>query len=263
MAISNARPGLPDPKSVVAEIPFSAPGEKMPTTEAPGAPPPRFRIIRTNEVDQYEKPPSKASVAESVFVEAPPPGDNFKGTSRKASKLFISDAKTEKFKDLGDLIKTFPAHKDMRKKKIATDAKSKRVPEENRNVRLTAFLYAASVEDDNDYHLIFGRDPDAGGQEVYMTMELSGLPPSNFKSRKALETARKAFKKFFQTNFAGQLPGKSYDFYDPPIRVDIEGSLFWDASHAKGSRPGPKSLRDKMPVVWEVHPIAKIKLFVP
>jgi hypothetical protein len=151
----------------------------------------------------------------------------------------------------------------MKKKKSPTDAKSNRVDEEKRNVRVKAWIYAASIEDDNDYHLILGRDPSGGGDPVYMTMELSGLPPANMKSHAALKTARDAFKKFFAKFFKNDLPGTSYDFYDPPIRVDVEGSLFWDVSHASGGRPGPQSLRADMPVIWEVHPISKMKLFEP
>jgi hypothetical protein len=261
MATSNARPGLPNPKSIVAEIPFSAGG-----AEAVGEAAPVYRILRTNEVDGYEKKPTKAAVAEAMFVEAKKkkaPGEQFGGTSRRIAKLSVADVKFEKFADVGALIATLPTHAAMQKKKIPTDAKSNRVDEEKRNVRLEAFIYAASVEDDNDYHLILGRDPDAGGSPVYMTMELAGLPPANMKSHAALKSTREAFKKFFAKVFNGDLPGKSYDFYDPPIRVQVEGSLFWDASHAKGSRPGPQSLRPNMPVVWEVHPISKMKLFPP
>jgi hypothetical protein len=87
-----------------------------------------------------------------------------------------------------------------------------------------------------------------------MTMELSGLPPASSAAFAKLKAARDAFKAFF----GGNLPGLAYDFYDPPIPVKIEGSLFWDASHATGSRPGPKSLKSRMPVVWEVHPVSKI-----
>jgi hypothetical protein len=137
--------------------------------------------------------------------------------------------------------------------KIKTNATSDRVAQEKRNVKIKVFLYAASREDDRDFHLILGRDPNSS-PEVYMTMELSGLPPASKPSFAKLKAARDAFKAFF----GGDLPGLSYDFYDPPIPVRIEGSLFWDASHAKGSRPGPKSLKSRMPVVWEVHPISKI-----
>lgn len=267
MATSNARPGLPNPKSIVAELPFSAGGLEATGAEAAA---PAYRILRTNEVDGYETKPSKAAVAEAMFVEAKKkaPGENFGGTSRRAAKLSISDAKFEKFTDVGALIATLPAHAAMKKKIksgeiVPKDPKSNRVAEEKRNVRIECFLYAASREDDNDYHLILGRDPDAGGDPVYMTMELSGLPPANMKSHEALKSAREAFKKYFAKFFNGELPGTSYDFYDPPIRVQLEGSLFWDASHASGSRPGPQSLRADMPVVWEVHPISKMKLFAP
>lgn len=258
MATSNARPGLPNPKSVVAEIPFG--GKGVGPEEAAAAP--KYRIIRTNEVDAYEKKPSKAAVAEAAVLEARrPPGENFAGTARKAAKLSIVDANIEKFADVAELIDTLPAHATMKKKKISTDAKSNRVEEEKRNVRVEAFIYAASREDDNDFHLIVGRSPDE--DPVYITMELSGLPPANLKSRQKLEAARKAFKKFFDDVFDGELPGTSYDFYDPPIPITVEGSLFWDASHSSGSRPGPQSLRADIPTVWEVHPISKIKLSPP
>ena len=43
-------------------------------------------------------------------------------------------------------------------------------------MHVTAFMYAVSREADNDFHLIIGGDPKAT-PEMYMTMELSGLPP--------------------------------------------------------------------------------------
>lgn len=282
MATSAKRPGLPNPKSVVMEIPFAPAGVFSMAEVSPAAP--KYRILRTTEVDQYETPPSKLEVAQSLAPESmvleaakkskkkkgktkpkASSGDLFKGTSRKASKLSISGAKTEKFADLADMIATLVPDKTMRTKGIKRDAGSKRVAEEDRNVRVDCYIYAASREADNDYHLILGRDPDAGGKEVYLTMELSGLPPANAKSRPALQKARDAFKAFFAKHFAGNLPGTSYDFYDPPIHVDVEGSLFWDASHggAKDSKPGPQSLRSKIPNVWEVHPISKLKLIAP
>lgn len=281
MATSAKRPGLPNPKSVVMEIPFAPAGVLSMAEVSPAAP--KYRILRTTEVDGYDKPPSKLEVAQSLAPESmalgaakkakkkkgkpkAASGDLFSGKSRKASKLSISAAKMQKFSDLGDLIATLPSDKVMRPKGISkSDPASKRVAEEDRNVRVDCYIYAASREDDNDYHLILGRDPDAGGKEIYMNMELSGLPPSNAKSRAALEKARNAFKAFFTKHFAGNLPGTSYDYYDPPIHIDVEGSLFWDASHGgvKDSKPGPQSLRAKIPSVWEVHPITKIKLIAP
>lgn len=216
---------------------------------------PRFRIIRTNEVDGYEKAATSMETLNAAIAaaEAAPVGDDFKGTSRKAAKLSIANAPTKTFTDLKNLINSLPSHEEMSALKIKTTATSDRVAQEKRNVRGKVFLYAASREDDRDFHLILGRDPDSS-PEVYITMELSGLPPANKPSFAKLKAARDAFKAFF----GGDLPGLSYDFYDPPIPVRIEGSLFWDASHAKGTRPGPKSLKSRMPVVWEVHPITKI-----
>ena len=219
---------------------------------------PTFRIIHTNEVDEYEtvKTTPMALAAASKKL---PTGDNFKGTARKAAKLSIANATTEKFSDVKDLIASLAPEKTMKNHKppITTAATSNRVKEEKRNIRVNAFIYAASREDDNDFHLILGRDPEEA-PEMYMTMELSGLPPSTSASFKKLKSVRDAFKKFFDDNFEGTLPGTAYDFYDPPIAVEVEGSLFFDMSHASGSRPGPKSLKSRMPVIFEVHPITEM-----
>ena len=48
------------------------------------------------------------------------------------------------------------------KPKITTVSMSKRVIEETRNVRVTAWIYAASREDDNDFHLIVWTCADQG-----------------------------------------------------------------------------------------------------
>ena len=109
--------------------------------------------------------------------------------------------------------------------RITTAPDSGRVAEENRNVRLRAFLYAASREADNDFHLIVGGDPNSE-PHVYMTNEISGLPPEGSDSFTSLKSARDAYKTFF----GDHLPGASYDFYDPPIPIEIEGSLFFDMS---------------------------------
>jgi hypothetical protein len=218
----------------------------------------QYRIFHTNEVDEYEEVETTVA-ALAAATKKLPRGNSFKGTARKAAKLSISTAPTEKFSDLKDLIKSLAPENEMKDHdpEITTKSTSNRVKEEKRNVRLPAFIYAASREDDNDFHLILGRDPDKS-PEIYMTMELSGLPPSSSASFNKLKAVRDAFKKFFDDNFEGNLPGLSYDFYDPPIAVEVEGSLFFDMSHANGTRPGPKSLKSRMPVIWEVHPISKM-----
>ncbi|MER9316348.1 hypothetical protein NKI31_12685 [Mesorhizobium sp. M0659] len=247
----SGRAGVPSSESVVAEKSFAP---NRPMTDSPTAGPgPTYRILRTVEVDEYDPPVSAADV--QPFGEAQPEANqNFTGTSRKAAKLSISDSAVEAFDDVAALIDTLPDHQSMvgHEPEITTAANSGRVDSEDRNIRITAFLYAASHENDNDYHLIVGRDP--ARDPVYMTMELSGLPPATSEHFARLDEARHSYSSFF----GGDLPGTSYDFYDPPIPIEVEGSLFFDMSHATGSRPGPQSLRGDMPVVWEIHPIARI-----
>ena len=258
-----ARPGMPSGDSIhdVTEV-------------KPVAGRPAFQILHTTEVDAYEatptakkvtkllktqKAPSAAAIAAAVKA-APPIGDNYQGSDRKSAKLSKANAKLEKFTDLQKLIASLPKQPVMlnHKPKITTAATSGRVKEEQRNVSVKAFLFAASRENDNDFHLIVGRDPNLT-PETYMTMEISGLPPQNNPNfdLKDLSAARKSFKDYFGE---AHLPGFAYDFYHPPRPVQIEGSLFWDATHAQGTRPGPQSLKSRMPVIWEVHPVTSIKL---
>jgi len=247
MAVNPQRVGMP----ALDSISFA---DTAPLAKVRGT----YRILRTNEVDSYEGPPptDENGVAMAITVSAlAATGDNFKGTARKAAKLSIADAATERFRDVKNLIGSLPAESVMKAHNppIKTTATSNRVKEEKRNVRVKAFLYAASREDDNDFHLIIGRKHDLT-PEMYMTAELSGLPPSSSAAFAILNVARAAYTGFFGSD----LPGTSYDFYDPPIPVSIEGSLFFDMSHANGQRPGPQSLKSRMPTIWEVHPITKI-----
>jgi hypothetical protein len=81
------------------------------------------------------------------------------------------------------------------------------------------------------------------------------LPPKGSKSLARLRNARNAYKTFFKLT---QLPGLTYDFYPKPIPIEVEGSLFFDMSHANGQEPGPPTLHPDMPTIWELHPITKI-----
>ena len=206
-----------------------------------------YRILRTREADAYDR----------VAHAAPPaaPSENFAGTSRRAAKLSLATGALEPFADVQALVASLVPDQLMihHQPPITTDAASGRVPEEERNVQVRGFLYAASRENDNDYHLIVGRDR-ALTPPVYMTMELSGLPPTSSPAFPALDGARAAYKAFF----AGRVPGPMYDFYDPPIPVEVEGSLFFDMTHSTGPAPGPPTLKPGMPTIWEVHPISRI-----
>lgn len=249
---------LPDPSSILTE--FALTPRTRALAPSPAAPPSAaaapYRILRTLEVDEYDPPVAPADIMGLAAPRAAPaaPSDNqFRGTARKAAKLSIVEAPAQSFSDVRKLIDTLQAHNVMKRHPgLSTDRDNNRVDEERRNVRVTAFLYAASAEEDNDFHLIIGRDPEKS--ETYMTAEVSGLPPETSASFEKLKQVRDAYFEFF----ADGVPGSSYDFYDPPIPIEIEGSLFFDMSHASGSRPGPSTLRPRMPVVWEIHPVTDI-----
>lgn len=259
-AQSAGQAGMPANSSIVGVVGFTpflglgpvATASAAATSRAPAA---KYQMILTNEVDAYERKPKPGEVVETFTAFAA--GDNFTGKDRRAAKLSIAAAQIESFDDLRDLLATLPSVAAMKRRQppVGSGPTSNRVSEEKRNVRVRAFLYAHSRENDNDYHLIIGRDP-GESQEMYMTMELSGLPSPNAASFPKLKAARNAYKKFF----GSALPGTKYVFPRPPVPVLIEGSLFFDKIHATGQRPGPQSLRPKMPTVWEVHPISKIKL---
>jgi hypothetical protein len=244
--------GRPSPSSIIAEDTLSPSRSGMAAAPAAGAAQ-TYQILITDQMDPYDQPVSSAAAASFAVGD-----DNFAGTDRKAAKLAISEATTESFVDLKDLIETLvPDAKMIRHKPpIKKDATQRRVKEENRNVRIRAFLFAASRENDNDFHLILGRNPNSAA--MYMTMEISGLPPKTSKSFDQIRKARDAFKAFFGT----KLPGPTYHFYRPPIPVEIEGSLFFDITHATGGHPGPQDLRPDIPTIWEVHPVTDI-IFEP
>jgi hypothetical protein len=231
---------------------------------------PTYRILKTTEVDSYETTPTAIALRKVLHGNATPApkaiaaaakaklpgGDNFVGQARKIAKLSIATAPVENFSDVSKLIASLPAVAAMVKLNIPTTANSDRVKQEKRNIHVTGFLFAASAEADNDFHLIVGTDPNKG-PEMYMTMEVSGLPPANSPAFGPLNAARTAYKQFFG---AKNLPGAGYHFYTPAIPAQIDGSLFFDATHATGQAPGPPSLKSRMPTIFEIHPITNIKL---
>jgi hypothetical protein len=243
---------LPDSTRVLQTITFHQAAFTA-AAAAPSVPAPTFRILRTNELDPYEKAKPQTFIAASAaapLVE----DDSFGGTDRRKAKLSIADAKVEKFADLSDLLDSLVKDATManHKPKITRAPTSDRVAEEKRNVSVDVWLYAASRENDNDFHIIVGRDPEDSTRR-YMNAEVSGLPPANSNSRAKLAATRKSFQAIVQQ----QTPGLGYDFYDPPIAITVQGSLFFDVTHATGSKPGPASAKPK--TVWEIHPITSMK----
>jgi hypothetical protein len=244
----------PSPDTVVERRTFTPDRATLIAAAAAGsgAPTASYEIIRTQQVDEYDEPVTKAAAAAAPAAMAAA-GDSFKGKDRKAAKLSISSKPVEQFIDIKTLIGSLAGEAGMinHDPEITRAQNSKRVKEERRNVRARAWIYAASREGDNDFHLIVGRDPTKS--RMFVTMEISGLPPASAASRNRLEKVRDAYMGFFT-----DLPGTGYDFYKPPIPVEIGGSLFFDITHATGGRPGPKDLRPDMPVIWEVHPVTHL-----
>src|SRR5262245_36857289 len=89
-----AQERLPAPSAVVATTTF-APARAAAAPAA--APPTRYRILRTTEVDEYEAPVPAAAILAPGAPRPAPPDDTFRGTARKVAKLSIVAAATEPF----------------------------------------------------------------------------------------------------------------------------------------------------------------------
>ena len=86
------------------------------------------------------------------------------------------------------------------------------------------------------------RMPLFGDNPQYVTMEVSGLPPASAGTFARLKSARDAFQKLLRRQDA-----RDIRFYDPPIPIRVEGSLFFDISRAHGQSPEPPRLHPHMP----------------
>src|SRR5262245_16929264 len=123
---------LPDPHNVLVEmtlVPRTGATVGAPPAPVPGAGR-QFRILRTLEIDEYERPLTTSDILPLTAPRATPTDNKFAGTARKAAKLSIVDAPIEPFNDVNDLIATFKAHNKMVDMDISTDADSDRVDEE-------------------------------------------------------------------------------------------------------------------------------------
>ena len=187
--------------------------------------------------------------------EAAPAGtDNFTGTDRKAAKISLSKAKPQTFATLGPLLDSglFIPDATMlsRNPPIPKGAASNRVNEEQHNVTVTALLYASAKESDNDFHCIIGTPM---GQAVrFLNVEVSGLPASG-AALAPLKSVRDTFKAFFGANLPDPLLG--YSIFNPPIPIQITGSIFFDIDHPAGTI-GPPGMHPT--TAWEVHPLSKL-----
>lgn len=182
-------------------------------------------------------------------------GINFAGTARKAAKISIASSSTETM-NLSQLVAWCETHDaEMRNHDpaISSAANSGRLPEENRNVSVTAWLHFAKPESDHDYHLIVGTSSNLSNSK-FLNVEISGLPPRSSRSFAALKAARDSFEENVD-----RPTGSGYTQYEP-TRVRIVGSLFYDIDHRAGV-VGPSGHRPQS--AWEIHPVTRFELANP
>ncbi|MDQ3022631.1 MAG: hypothetical protein M3R36_19015 [Bacteroidota bacterium] len=176
--------------------------------------------------------------------------DNFHGSSRKKVKTSIADIATDDYSNLNEFLITLPRDSFMinYNPRISQSENSKRVFEEKRNVKiLRTFIYAIKREPDNDYHIIIGNLPD---NNVYLNIENTGLPGGRSKYYRKLKNVRKKFEDKF-----GELCRTSYLRFNPPVPIQINGSLFYDVEHRPGV-VGPAGLKPQ--TSWEIHPVTNV-----
>ena len=178
----------------------------------------------------------------------------FRGTDRKDPKTTIASASRQNFNSLPALIATLPGDDAMRNHNPEIESGSMfRAIEERRNVRVRAWIYAIKYEADQDWHVILGTNP-ASSPRTFFNAEISGLPASSAAAHATLLNARKQLA----TILANELPGGSgYRKYKTPIRVEIDGSLFFDVDHEAGV-VGPEGMRPS--TAWEIHPVTRLRL---
>lgn len=173
-----------------------------------------------------------------------------------------SPAPLKEYPDLSTLLQSLPKDSAMRDKYSALRRKAKkrpkqREPEEMVNVKIDtcwicAVSYEHGVDGDNDFHVILSNSPRRPFTKV-MNAEVAGLP-KNGPDVSRLKTVRRRFLSFFQIT----PPPGGFSPPSKPIRVRVEGSLFFDGHHGAGGKsdPGPSWAKPK--TVWEVHPIYKL-----
>ena len=185
--------------------------------------------------------------------------DTFDGEDRKTPKTTLFEGGViEEFATVAALIATLPSDEVMKDTSGIKRDTMTRVAAEERNVRVTGYIYAFKKEDDNDYHVILG-DALNTVPPVYLNVEVSGIPVGGAAANRAtLTSVRNDFKSAFQIGATG--PSKYKRPHDEfgqlsPVPVQITGSLFWDVDHPAGA-VGPDDFKPK--TAWEIHPVSAI-----
>ena len=207
-------------------------------------------------------PPSTAK--KKGAFKLPADGENFVGTDRAVAKTRPAKAPVRQL-TLSALLDEFKPgqpksddHMRNHHQTLCKQADCDRVDEENDNVRVEAWVVAASKESDGDFHLILAATELAASslrpsRWELMNAEVSGLPPAGTPGRPALEHARKQFR----AGFVPPVKESSGYVALEPVHVRITGSLFYDIDHPAGAvGPGPL----KPQTSWEIDPITDLEI---
>ena len=253
-APSPARAAAPtSARAAISEI-QAAPGARVKTFIFKGK---TYRAIPTTERGESEEMELR-----DLRRRGPDDGEHFAGVARKSAKTSFAAAPVEGFASPGALLdsilqRTDPDSND-NQMRGTVNKDSLRSPEEQRNVTVTAFLYATKKEADNDFHLLIGGDPNDGTGR-FMTSEVSGLPNPDDATTPSFQKVRDQYKSFFAST--GQdLPGDRYVRFDPPVPVTITGSIFFDVDHKAGEVRSGNIVPE---TVWEIHPASDIQFGSP
>jgi hypothetical protein len=175
----------------------------------------------------------------------------FRGQDRKAPKTTIAPGSKETFSSIEALIATLPGDQLMRNHTPPLEKTTNtRFAEEQRNVKVTAWIYAIKYEADQDWHIILGTSP-SDTSPTYFNAEVSGLPANNAPAYQKLKKVREDLAEMFGFD----LPASGYWEYEP-VAVVVEGSLFYDIDHPPGA-VGPQAT--KPTTAWEIHPITRLR----
>jgi hypothetical protein len=210
----------------------------------------KYRVTPTNQVDEVEATEQRSTLL-IALARTSTSGDTFAGTDRRDPKTSVATGALESYPAIAALRSSFPTDQFMRGLGITRAPDSERTSEEQHNVTVGAYIYAASKESDNDFHLIVGDKGCAVGG-CFINVEVSGLPQQqgnpNFQTLSAVRTK-------FLTYLNQHQPSRGYEKFAPPIAVTLTGSIFFDVDHPAGT-VGPVGLKPSS--AWEIHPLTDI-----
>ncbi len=210
----------------------------------------KFRVTQTNQVDEVEAS-EPASIPLKAFAHTHSSGDVFAGNDRRDPKTSVATGGLKSFSSIAALRSSFPTDDFMKGLGITRAPDSERTTQEQYNVNVEGYIFAASKESDNDFHLIVG-DKDCGSGDCIINVEVSGLPQDPADSSfPMLSAVRTKFLAYFNQG----LPSRGYKRFEPPIGAVLTGSVFFDVDHRAGA-VGPSGLKPSS--AWEIHPLTDI-----